>query len=744
VTFSSGQASKTVSINILDDSIFEANETFAFIIQRNSSDPNTTYLAKSTFTITDNDDLVSTYTITPNPATVSEGAGTLTFAINRFGGMPEEIIYGSSLQTEGYVNGGDYTGILNQPITFASGQASKTVVVAIVDDSTVEAKEKFAFIIQRNASDPNTTYLAKSTFFITDNDANNQCDLRFDGTPTTSPTIVAPGNSILVNYRRLNGEQALAGVSQTKILVVNAAGQVIATSTFSEGTLAAGSVESLSRSITIPPTTAPGSYFVVVNLDHQGILLQTSTANDQSDAIPFAVASSPATETRADLAANGYPLINKTSVFPGESIDVATVFDNVGFGPSPSVEVVLELLDVANNVIESSQIVAPGLAAGSSSGTLNITMVIPTTVLPGPYSIRFVIQGAKINQISYANDYSPSARLFITSTTPPPSEELIEGVDVSRHQGTINWQAVKAAGKHFAYIKASENNQPMHIAYFNANYSNAKQAGLAVGAYHFANPLLAAPFRDNAWSEPERSAKTEAGWFVTIAQPVLGPGHLPPALDIEAHAVSYTQNVSGAWFVDKSFIDPSFGELASDGLLDPLVRMGAEALANWIIDWCSEVERLSGIKPIVYMTKSYSTQLAPYLKDRYSLWIAALSDDSGQPDVTSWGSWFVHQYDWYGTVAGISGNADLNVLRGPISDRVIQSGNLASRGRLEVKGNTILVEVTGGDSQKVTIQGSTSLQGAWQDITTIQLNNGFGEVTTSVDALQQFLRIKPD
>src|SRR6185436_6122194 len=105
---------------------------------------------------------------TPNPATVSESAGTLTFTITRSGGTPAEAIYASTLQSEGYVNNSDYTGILNQAVTFTSGQLTRTVAVTILNDSTVESSETFALIVQRNSTDPNTTYLAKRTFTISD------------------------------------------------------------------------------------------------------------------------------------------------------------------------------------------------------------------------------------------------------------------------------------------------------------------------------------------------------------------------------------------------------------------------------------------------------------------------------------------------------------------------------------------------------------------------------------------------
>jgi hypothetical protein len=170
VSFTSGQTTRTVTVTILDDTTTENNETFGFIVQRLGTEPASTYLAKSTFTISDNDPLGTTYAITPNLATVNENAGSLTFTITRSGGLPAETVYASTTQTEGSSNVGDYGGIDSQAVSFTSGQTTRTVTVTILDDTTAENNETFGFIVQRLGTEPASTHLAKSTFIITDND----------------------------------------------------------------------------------------------------------------------------------------------------------------------------------------------------------------------------------------------------------------------------------------------------------------------------------------------------------------------------------------------------------------------------------------------------------------------------------------------------------------------------------------------------------------------------------------------
>jgi hypothetical protein len=172
VSFSSGQITSTANVTILNDFAVETNETFGFIVQRQTNDPASTYLAKSTFTIVD-EDVPTTYSIS-NPTVVSESGGSNTFTINRSGGLPAETIYASTTETEGYVNSGDYVGMVNQVVSFSSGQITSSANVTILNDFAVEANETFGFIVQRQTNDPASTYLAKSTFTIVDDDVPPQ------------------------------------------------------------------------------------------------------------------------------------------------------------------------------------------------------------------------------------------------------------------------------------------------------------------------------------------------------------------------------------------------------------------------------------------------------------------------------------------------------------------------------------------------------------------------------------------
>src|SRR3569623_1213468 len=87
----------------------------------------------------------------------------------------------------------------------------------------------------------------------------------------------------------------------------------------------------------------------------------------------------------------------------------------------------------------------------------------------------------------------------------------IQGMDVARYQGSIDYSKVYAAGVHFVYMKATEGKDYVDPA-FAANWVRARASGMAHGAYHFMT-----------WCS---TAAQQAAWFVkNVPQ---DPTALPP------------------------------------------------------------------------------------------------------------------------------------------------------------------------------------------------------------------------
>jgi len=92
----------------------------------------------------------------------------------------------------------------------------------------------------------------------------------------------------------------------------------------------------------------------------------------------------------------------------------------------------------------------------------------------------------------------------------------VRGIDVSHHQGVIDWAAVPKDQVRFVYIKASEGGDFQDPA-FAVNWNGARVQGFDVGAYHFFTLC-----RDGA-AQAENFIKTV---------PKAGKS-LPPAIDLE-------------------------------------------------------------------------------------------------------------------------------------------------------------------------------------------------------------------
>ncbi|WP_322902969.1 glycoside hydrolase family 25 protein [Paenibacillus campi] len=204
-----------------------------------------------------------------------------------------------------------------------------------------------------------------------------------------------------------------------------------------------------------------------------------------------------------------------------------------------------------------------------------------------------------------------------------------QGIDVSHWQGNIDWNRVKAAGKQFVFIKATEG-KSYRDQQFLSNVSGARAVGLLVGAYHFVNAVNVV------------DAKLEAANFVTRLQDAGGTAsfELPPVMDYESNPGNLNKR-----------------------------SINAVALA-----FLQEVERLGGRKPIVYTGNAFAQNFEPALSD-YDLWIARYSNTRVPDDAPAWKRWSFWQYTDSGQVSGIGGGVDLNVYCGTLSELKARYGS---------------------------------------------------------------------
>jgi GH25 family lysozyme M1 (1,4-beta-N-acetylmuramidase) len=206
----------------------------------------------------------------------------------------------------------------------------------------------------------------------------------------------------------------------------------------------------------------------------------------------------------------------------------------------------------------------------------------------------------------------------------------LEGIDISHWQGTINWTAVARAGKKFAFMKASEDTWYVDPTY-PTNKAQAKANGIAVGAYHFAQPSTAAG-----------NATAQADHFIDTANP--SAGELLPVLDLER----------------------------TGGLTDP-------QLIAWVQGFLGRINQRLGVKAVIYCSpnfwKTYMSDTPWFAQNGYQvLWIAHWTTAT-IPSVPAGGwagkGWTFWQYTSSGSVSGISGRVDLDRFNGTSLTRVL-------------------------------------------------------------------------
>jgi lysozyme len=215
-----------------------------------------------------------------------------------------------------------------------------------------------------------------------------------------------------------------------------------------------------------------------------------------------------------------------------------------------------------------------------------------------------------------------SRRQAVTRVCPGPA--LVTGLDVSVHEGPVDWARVKAEGHAFGLARVSDG-----LAFpdgrFEANWRGLRAAGLVRGAYQYFRP--GAPVQAQVDLLLERVAAAGG----------LEPGDLPPVLDLEA----------------------------TDGLPAEGVRAAARA-------WLDAVEAATGRPPLVY-TAAFMAPVLGTGFGRYPLWVA--NHGASCPALPEgWSRWRFWQYTAVGRSAGVGGPVDLDVFDGPLEALLAWSG----------------------------------------------------------------------
>lgn len=208
-----------------------------------------------------------------------------------------------------------------------------------------------------------------------------------------------------------------------------------------------------------------------------------------------------------------------------------------------------------------------------------------------------------------------------TRAYPVATDFEIQGIDVSKYQGDVDWTAVAGSGVKFAWIKATEGGDYIDEK-FRQNWELSRAAGIRRGAYHFAY-----------WCRP---AQEQAAWFV--ANVPNDPGALPPVLDVEWNPQSRTC---------------------------PRKIPREEALADMkvILD---AMERAYGKKPVIYTSVDFHRDVLQGEFEDYPMWVRSVK----YYPAVKYGErrWRFWQHTATGQVPGVRGYVDRNCYGGSVED----------------------------------------------------------------------------
>lgn len=196
-------------------------------------------------------------------------------------------------------------------------------------------------------------------------------------------------------------------------------------------------------------------------------------------------------------------------------------------------------------------------------------------------------------------------------------EYPVQGIDVSHHQGDIEWHKISPQQIHFVYLKATEGGDYKDRK-FQHNWLKAREQGLLVGAYHFYRLC--------------RDGKIQAENF--IATVPKKSNALPPVIDLE-------------------YDSQCINTYTREQLLQEIQIMHDTLKAHY------------GKQPIFYVSKSfYHIVLMGHFLET-PLWVR---DYEAKPVLKDKRSWLIWQYSQEGKIIGINKPVDLNVYNGSLQD----------------------------------------------------------------------------
>lgn len=202
---------------------------------------------------------------------------------------------------------------------------------------------------------------------------------------------------------------------------------------------------------------------------------------------------------------------------------------------------------------------------------------------------------------------------FLRFNYPSRQKYPIHGIDISHHQGNIDWDILKQENIQFVYMKATEGLDWVDPK-FKLFWKSALKKEMVVGAYHY-----------------YRFCKTgieQANNFIAIVPK--NKKSMPHAVDLEYIGNCETEKTK-------------------------------QKIISEISDYIIKIRDYYGKKPIIYATEEFYNDYLINQMMETKIWIRNIFFNPELPDNREWTIW---QYSNRGRIKGIEKNVDLNVFHG--------------------------------------------------------------------------------
>jgi len=231
-------------------------------------------------------------------------------------------------------------------------------------------------------------------------------------------------------------------------------------------------------------------------------------------------------------------------------------------------------------------------------------------------------------------EYQQNSGLSVDGAAGPQTLSLLgikvySGVDLSSHNGVVDFKEMAKAGVKYAWIKVSEGTTHVNPGY-QKKFDDARDAGIIVGAYHFGRP-------DTYYKDKKDWEKEADNFLKQLDKAGLECNDLVPVLDVE-NGMKTDDNYN----------------------------------CKWYLNWLEKVGNETNTKPLVYSARwawqLYIMKAEQELQQKvasYPLWLASYNSGVEPKRKTKlWDHWDVWQWTGSGDVPGVKGRCDINWMAG--------------------------------------------------------------------------------